>query len=1013
MKRTTTILSIAALVIMIIFSMICVMTTASAEELDDFGTSVSTNLPTSGAYNFITVGDVNGDQNMDIAFGGNDYGSYNTLGIEVYTGNGAGTWTSASTGLPTVDSWGGIALADADEDGNMELYGANTWYNSASGPNKGVGAWEYSGGSWSTTGITSPVTSGVANNLLVANITGGPGLDIAVCSSKQPSFGLAVYSGSGSSPISWTSFSNGLPSSGQFTGIDVIDLNDDGSPDIAAAGYYSSTGMRVYTQGASGWTDVSSTLPTAAYTGDFTGVACGDLNNDGHVDMVYCDRYDGMEVLLGNSGGAGGSSFTWTTPTSTNGGMASSGTNGMFSQIDLTDIDGDGDLDLIAAKESSGLHLYLGDGSTSPGTGFSFTEVSDKGLPTSGTYYGSQFFDMDGDGDKDIAGASWGSGIKVYETKFATGSLPVADAGDDQGIVLGNTVNLDGTASCDAEDCPSGDAVGSLLIYDWGISSQPAGSTMTDANLSPSDAAAKPSLVPTHEGTYTLTLRVQDSDLGWSSVSDTVDIVVTAANTVPTANAGSDQTVYIGASVTLNGSASTDAEDAMNALTFDWNVSASNPAAVSLSSESAMMPTFPAPDTTGTYTFSLVVKDTSNAWSVEDEVSITVEVPPNVKPTANAGPDISGYPNTKIYLDGSDSVDTDGSIVVWDWNCTSHASLAITDKDTYNPFFTPTTVGTYTFTLTVKDDRGAWALEDEVVVNIIQDNTPPTPNAGTDLQAYVNTVVYLDGANSTDPEGSIAGWEWVCTSYSLTLTNANSSAPSFTPTETGTYTFSLRVMDDLDLWSTGTETVIVIVIDRPNIKPIAAAGADVAAEVGDTVSLDGTGSSDSDGTIVSWEWNCTTHPSLSIIDEVKETASFKATEAGTYVFTLVVKDEDGAWSATDTMTVTVKAQEPVIENTTDEPNGTEDPPMDQNPPIDDGDGEQGSDPTLLYAVIGGVVAILVVCAINVVAIVLVIIMKRKKDEDGDDEEHYDDDCEENDGQNVDWDDDDDDLEFMD
>ncbi len=415
MNKIKAIISSATLIAMMTFILIPPLS-ISGSELSDFGTGVSVNLPTSGAYNSIAVGDIDGDSNMDLAFGGNDYGSSHTYGIYVFTGNGDGTWADASSGLPTVDSWGGLAFADADNDGNMELYASNTWYNSYSGPDKGVGAWEYSSGTWSSEGISSPLTNGVANNLVIEDFTRGSGLDIAICSSKQPSFGLKVYSGSGTSPITWTDFSSGLPTSGQFTGIDLMDLNGDGLSDIVAAGYWSGTGMRIYTQTETGWEDGSDSLPSSAYSGDFMGVAMGDVNSDGHTDIVYTKLNKGIFILLGNGGGVDGSSFTWTTPTSSNDGLPSSATSRTFSQINLADIDLDGDLDLLAPKENSGLHLYLGNGNLDPDDEFEFTEIVDKGLPSTGTYYGSAFLDLDNDGDLDITGSTWEDGIKVFDT---------------------------------------------------------------------------------------------------------------------------------------------------------------------------------------------------------------------------------------------------------------------------------------------------------------------------------------------------------------------------------------------------------------------------------------------------------------------------------------------------------------------------------------------------------------------------------------------------------------------
>jgi len=91
-------------------------------------TENSTGLPSSGDYNYIAFGDFNIDGNIDIAFGGEDYGTPNTVGLKAYTGNGGTSWSSASTGLWTGNSWGGLALEDADADGYIELYATDEYW---------------------------------------------------------------------------------------------------------------------------------------------------------------------------------------------------------------------------------------------------------------------------------------------------------------------------------------------------------------------------------------------------------------------------------------------------------------------------------------------------------------------------------------------------------------------------------------------------------------------------------------------------------------------------------------------------------------------------------------------------------------------------------------------------------------------------------------------------------------------------------------------------------------------
>ena len=87
----------------------------------------------------------------------------------------------------------------------------------------------------------------------------------------------------------------------------------------------------------------------------------------------------------------------------------------------------------------------------------------------------------------------------------------------------------------------------------------------------------------------------------------------------PLADAGPSQTVQVAAAVTLNGSGSTD--PAGNTLSYKWTQTGGT--AVTLSSATAVQPTFTAPASATTLTFQLVVSD-SQASSSPATVTITV-----------------------------------------------------------------------------------------------------------------------------------------------------------------------------------------------------------------------------------------------------------------------------------------------------------------------------------------------------------------------------------------------------
>jgi hypothetical protein len=121
----------------------------------------------------------------------------------------------------------------------------------------------------------------------------------------------------------------------------------------------------------------------------------------------------------------------------------------------------------------------------------------------------------------------------------------------------------------------------------------------------------------------------------------------------------------------------------------------------------------------------------------------------------------------------------------------------------------------------------------------------------------------------------------------------------------GTHTVTLTVTDDQG--ATDTDEVVITVEAAPagNQPPTANAGPNQtvtdADDGGDEdVTLDGSGSTDSDGTIASWVW---TESAVQIATGESPTATFGV---GTHTVTLTVTDDQGA-TDTDNVVITVEA----------------------------------------------------------------------------------------------------------
>ena len=209
---------------------------------------------------------------------------------------------------------------------------------------------------------------------------------------------------------------------------------------------------------------------------------------------------------------------------------------------------------------------------------------------------------------------------------------------------------------------------------------------------------------------YTFLLVVNDGTL--NSVVDQVLITVKQVNKPPVANAGADRSLNEGTLVTLDGTASSDADNDL--LTYLWTA----PAGITLSSATSSKPAFTAPKVAvnTNYTFSLVVNDGA-LNSVVDQVVITVEHI-NKPPVANAGIDQSVNEGTLVTLDGTGSTDAENSLLTFFWN--APLGIELSSETASKPTFTAPEVNYnthYTFSLVVIDGTDVSQV-DQVIITV-------------------------------------------------------------------------------------------------------------------------------------------------------------------------------------------------------------------------------------------------------------------------------------------------------
>ncbi len=496
---------------------------------------------------------------------------------------------------------------------------------------------------------------------------------------------------------------------------------------------------------------------------------------------------------------------------------------------------------------------------------------------------------------------------------------PIADAGGDRIVEEEVSVGFTGAASSDDL---------AIDAYTW---------TVTDHDGDHMFYTMAFSYTFTIPGVYSVELVVEDS-IGQLSVPDVIEVTVTD-ETPPTADAGPDQTVANGTLVVFSGSGE-DADGMTGTLDFAWTFIYDG----ELVPLSGASPSFTF-EVIGSYFVTLTVTDEAGN-SAEDYMTVVVE--DQVDPVADAGLDQTVDEGDTVTFDGSGSYDADTSIE-YEWSFTYDGDPMILTG--VAPSFVFNIAGTYVVTLTVTDEGGNSATDTVTITvsEVVVVNDPPVADAGADQpDVEVGDTVTFDGSGSSD-DVLVTNYTWTFT-YDGDTVELWGVGPTFVFDIAGTYVVTLTVSDaDAE---TDTDTVTITVTEPApveNVAPVADAGDDQTVDEGDTVTFDGSGSTDSDGTIESYWWVFTYDGETQNLSGAAPTFEFEI--PGTYTVTLTVTDSDGD-TGTDTVTITVEEAE-------EEP-----------PPADDED-----DKSFLESY-GLPLAIIVI--VIVLIVVAMLFMKKKK-----------------------------------
>ena len=327
--------------------------------------------------------------------------------------------------------------------------------------------------------------------------------------------------------------------------------------------------------------------------------------------------------------------------------------------------------------------------------------------------------------------------LRLTDPPVTLNSPPEVGAGADQEVVEGATVTLSGTATdADPEDAPT---------YSW-THDGPSGITFADpAALSTSFTA--PNVAA--NTTITVTLTVND---GTVDVSDTLQVTITdSPNSPPTVNAGQDQEVAEGATVTLSGTA-TDA-DPEDAPTYSWTHDGT--LSITITGADSLSASFTAPDVAANTTITATLTVNDGTVDASDTLQVTITDSPNSPPTVNAGQDQEVAEGATVTLSGTAADADPEDAPTYSWTHDGPSGITFADPAALSTSFTAPNVAantTITVTLTVND--GTVDVSDTLQVTITDSpNSPPTVNAGQDQEVAEGATVTLSGtATDADPE---------------------------------------------------------------------------------------------------------------------------------------------------------------------------------------------------------------------------------------------------------------------
>jgi len=372
----------------------------------------------------------------------------------------------------------------------------------------------------------------------------------------------------------------------------------------------------------------------------------------------------------------------------------------------------------------------------------------------------------------------------------------------------------------------------------------------------------------------------------------------------PVADAGSDQTVTVNATVYFDGSGSSDPDG--DTLTYSWDFDRSN----GIQKDATGANVSHVYTTAGVFRVTLTVND-GTAFDT-DECNVTVRSGGNNPPAAVISEPRNGaikLVNTAVSFDGSNSSDPDKDPLsyLWDFGDGNTSKLAKT-AHTYR------VTGLMIINLTVSDGKlsdSATAYINIVPIPGVGVDHPPTADAGSNkTDVFVGQTIYFSSA-STDEDGDTLRFFWdFDRSNGVNLINPDAA------TDERTVTWVYNVSDNYTVthWVQETDTpehfvafdtCWADVLDTPKYPPLAEAGPNQTVVVGNDITLSGSGiSRNQGGSIREYAWDFDNDGTFDWTSNTTGKTKHAYTAVRVYTARLRVTDEVGA-TAEDTTTITV------------------------------------------------------------------------------------------------------------